>query len=173
MADASASGVERKERAMQLFTSEYGRKGCRVSDACPTREIQWRIGREHVGASADEVEVIIREAVAARRAKGDAAWTDAMEREAIRFALWQHAENGAEYRAVMRPSYAPEPPPMDIGELGAAIMRDDGTGFCLACGAEASGVEPDAGRVRCEDCGERKVYGAERVALMAAGGMLP
>lgn len=42
-----------------------------------------------------------------------------------------------------------------------AIARDDGTGFCLACGAENSGVEPDARAYPCESCGERKVYGAE------------
>jgi hypothetical protein len=40
-------------------------------------------------------------------------------------------------------------------------------GFCCACGAEASGVEPDARRCRCESCGELKVYGT--LALFELG----
>jgi predicted RNA-binding Zn-ribbon protein involved in translation (DUF1610 family) len=39
-------------------------------------------------------------------------------------------------------------------------------GFCLACGAEADGVEPDAREYECEDCGEDKVYGAEEILIM-------
>lgn len=36
-------------------------------------------------------------------------------------------------------------------------------GFCLHCGAEASGVEPDAEGYECEACGEPQVFGAERL----------
>lgn len=39
-------------------------------------------------------------------------------------------------------------------------------GYCLACGAEAYGVEPDARRYRCEDCDAPKVYGASELLLM-------
>lgn len=39
-------------------------------------------------------------------------------------------------------------------------------GFCLACGAAASGVEPDARKYPCEDCKAPKVYGLEELALM-------
>jgi predicted RNA-binding Zn-ribbon protein involved in translation (DUF1610 family) len=39
-------------------------------------------------------------------------------------------------------------------------------GFCLACGAEAMGVEPDARRYECEACGEAAVYGAEELLIM-------
>jgi len=39
-------------------------------------------------------------------------------------------------------------------------------GFCLACGAENSGIEPDARKSRCECCGAQKVYGAEELILM-------
>jgi Zn finger protein HypA/HybF involved in hydrogenase expression len=46
-----------------------------------------------------------------------------------------------------------------------AVEQDDNTGFCLACGDDAYGVEPDARRYRCETCGERQVYGAEELAL--------
>lgn len=41
----------------------------------------------------------------------------------------------------------------------------DDPGFCLACGAEASGVEPDARRYECESCGERQVYGVEELLI--------
>lgn len=39
----------------------------------------------------------------------------------------------------------------------------DNPGFCLACGAEADGCEPDAQEYECEACGEPKVYGAEEI----------
>jgi DNA-directed RNA polymerase subunit RPC12/RpoP len=39
-------------------------------------------------------------------------------------------------------------------------------GFCVACGAEAEGCEPDARKYRCESCGERAVYGAQELVLM-------
>lgn len=50
-----------------------------------------------------------------------------------------------------------------------AVMRaaeaDDGSGFCVACGSQQSGCEPDMRRGRCESCGESKVYGAEELLL--------
>lgn len=45
-------------------------------------------------------------------------------------------------------------------------MEDNG--FCLACGAEAMGVEPDAERYECEECGEHMVFGAEQLLLLGA-----
>lgn len=39
-------------------------------------------------------------------------------------------------------------------------------GFCLACGNQQDGCEPDAREYKCEDCGERQVYGAQEVLLM-------
>lgn len=47
----------------------------------------------------------------------------------------------------------------------AAVERDENEGFCLACGAEAFNVEPDAREYPCESCGERKVYGAQELLL--------
>lgn len=44
--------------------------------------------------------------------------------------------------------------------------HDDGVGACIACGADADGVEPDARRYECEACGERKVYGLEELLIM-------
>lgn len=49
-----------------------------------------------------------------------------------------------------------------------AVEEDNSLGFCLGCGAEASGVEPDAREYKCEACGERKVYGAEELLFMLA-----
>jgi hypothetical protein len=47
-----------------------------------------------------------------------------------------------------------------------ALEADDNLGFCLACGAEADGCEPDARKYECESCGEHQVYGAEEVLMM-------
>jgi hypothetical protein len=41
----------------------------------------------------------------------------------------------------------------------------DNPGFCIACGEEVEGVEPDARRYTCEFCSEDKVYGAEELLL--------
>jgi predicted RNA-binding Zn-ribbon protein involved in translation (DUF1610 family) len=46
-----------------------------------------------------------------------------------------------------------------------ANEEDDCRGFCLACGAEAYGVEPDARHYLCENCGKHEVYGAEELLL--------
>ena len=48
------------------------------------------------------------------------------------------------------------------------LERDDNEGFCPACGAEASGVEPDARKYPCESCGQPKVYGAQELLLRMA-----
>lgn len=44
-------------------------------------------------------------------------------------------------------------------------MTLDNPGFCLACGAEASGVEGDARQYECESCEEPAVYGAEEILI--------
>lgn len=48
----------------------------------------------------------------------------------------------------------------------------DNPGFCVACGEEAMGCEPDMREGRCENCGEPKVYGAEELMfhLQASAG---
>lgn len=50
-----------------------------------------------------------------------------------------------------------------------AIEADDYIGFCLSCGQEAHGVEPDARKYVCETCGAKKVYGAEECLFMGVG----
>jgi len=49
-----------------------------------------------------------------------------------------------------------------------AMTSLDNPGFCVACGASADGVEPDARGYTCESCGEPGVYGAEELLLMVA-----
>lgn len=52
--------------------------------------------------------------------------------------------------------------PDEIHEL---IFNDNTQGFCIACGEDAYGVEPDARRYECESCGENKVYGLEEIVM--------
>lgn len=85
----------------QSFRSGYGRKGITVSTLCPTRALRSRLGHTHVGTADVDIVAMVRNAVAGQRAAGNNGWTDAMEREAVRFALWQHAENLAGYHFVM------------------------------------------------------------------------
>lgn len=47
-----------------------------------------------------------------------------------------------------------------------AVEMDEPAGFCMACGDEAHGVEPDARQYRCEACGKRAVYGAEELLII-------
>lgn len=39
-------------------------------------------------------------------------------------------------------------------------------GFCIACGEDVEGVEPDARNYTCECCGKPAVFGAEELLLM-------
>jgi len=41
----------------------------------------------------------------------------------------------------------------------------DDPGFCVVCGEEQGGCEPDMHRGACEHCGERAVYGADELLL--------
>ena len=56
--------------------------------------------------------------------------------------------------------------------LEEAVQRSmygtDNPGFCLACGNEQEGCEPDARNYECEECGKRKVFGAEEILMMGA-----
>jgi hypothetical protein len=41
----------------------------------------------------------------------------------------------------------------------------DDPGFCISCGFEQDGCEPDMRKGTCESCGEEAVYGAEELLL--------
>lgn len=45
-------------------------------------------------------------------------------------------------------------------------LSEHDTGRCVACRAEAHGVEPDARRYPCEACGAPGVYGCEELLVM-------
>ena len=53
--------------------------------------------------------------------------------------------------------------------IAAAENEEEYIGFCIACGAEAYDVEPDARRYECDDCGANKVYGAQEILLSYIG----
>jgi len=44
----------------------------------------------------------------------------------------------------------------------------DNPGFCLECGHEQEGCEPDAREYECEVCGKRAVYGSDEILMMIA-----
>jgi hypothetical protein len=44
----------------------------------------------------------------------------------------------------------------------------DDPGFCIACGTDQEGCEPDMRRGYCESCGERAVFGAEELLIRFA-----
>ena len=44
----------------------------------------------------------------------------------------------------------------------------DNPGFCIRCGGDAEGVEPDARHCTCEACGQPGVFGAEELLLHMA-----
>jgi len=46
-----------------------------------------------------------------------------------------------------------------------AAMAEGSCGFCLACGALAYGVEPDAREYECESCGKKEVFGVEEIVI--------
>lgn len=63
-------------------------------------------------------------------------------------------------------------PSITLARISAAIKQAQATlynpGFCVACGEECDGIEPDAREYECESCGESAVYGAEELLLEVA-----
>jgi hypothetical protein len=61
-------------------------------------------------------------------------------------------------------------PAVTATRVAEAVQRShqtlDNPGFCIKCGGEVEGVEPDARRYECESCGEAGVYGAEELLMM-------
>lgn len=43
---------------------------------------------------------------------------------------------------------------------------EDNSGWCLACGEDVYGVEPDARKYKCQACGAHEVYGASELLIM-------
>ena len=61
-------------------------------------------------------------------------------------------------------------PSVTLDRVAEAVERHhttlDNPGFCVRCGAEAEGVEPDARNYECEACGENGVFGADELLIM-------
>ena len=60
-------------------------------------------------------------------------------------------------------------PELNMAYLEATVRESmfgtEDVAFCVDCGAEHGSCEPDMERGYCENCGERRVYGAERIML--------
>jgi predicted RNA-binding Zn-ribbon protein involved in translation (DUF1610 family) len=63
-------------------------------------------------------------------------------------------------------------PSVTLDRVVAAVRRynetTDNPGICIACGADAEDVEPDARAYECDHCGSHRVYGAEELLMMLA-----
>ena len=57
-------------------------------------------------------------------------------------------------------------PDVTFSRLEEAILAGENTGYCIDCGAETDGVEPDAERYPCHECGATTVYGADQLILL-------
>ena len=60
-----------------------------------------------------------------------------------------------------------------VSRIVAAVEESqrtlDNPGFCIYCGEEADGCEPDARRYPCDSCNRPGVFGAEELLLMVQG----
>ena len=61
-------------------------------------------------------------------------------------------------------------PQMVLEAAENSMFGMDNIGFCIACGAEHYGCEPDARKYECEECGAHQVYGAPELVIMGFGG---
>jgi hypothetical protein len=69
-----------------------------VDPLVPTVSVKRWLGRIHVGTPDSEIMRMLEEQMATQT---DPRWTPTIKRQTIRFALWQHHRNIAEYVAVM------------------------------------------------------------------------
>jgi hypothetical protein len=54
-----------------------------------------------------------------------------------------------------------------IPQLDSMEMFElDTAGFCINCGAEQDGCEPDAREYKCDSCDHHTVYGVEELMVM-------
>ena len=55
-----------------------------------------------------------------------------------------------------------------INAVERQTFGTDNPGFCISCGEEQGGCEPDARGYPCECCNENTVYGAEELLITMA-----
>ena len=65
-------------------------------------------------------------------------------------------------------------PTLTTDRIVEAVERQmltlDDPGFCLECGHEQGGCEPDARKIKCEACGAMAVFGAEELFNLSGAG---
>jgi len=68
----------------------------------------------------------------------------------------------------LRPSKPPENKPHTFSMTEEEYREGDegGLGYCVACGVDATPVEPDAEKYKCEACGQHQVYGLDNLLIM-------
>lgn len=58
-------------------------------------------------------------------------------------------------------------PVMSADEMNEVMFESiGGRGWCLTCGEEVDGVEPDARKYTCDACEKPTVYGIEELLMM-------
>ena len=58
---------------------------------------------------------------------------------------------------------------LSLNQIVDAIQAVEYIGFCVKCGYEAYGIEPDARGYECDECGESSIYGAEELLVQFGG----
>jgi hypothetical protein len=89
----------------------------------PKAQLDWLVGRMHVGESNEHVEAEVR-----KRTVGEG-WTEARVKEAVTYALKQHARNRQMYNDVMRGNFRRNPieEPEDPGPLAVTSTAGPGS----------------------------------------------
>ena len=57
-----------------------------------------------------------------------------------------------------------------LDAVESTMCGTDNIGFCIACGAEQDGIDQDARKDECEECGKNQVYGAPELLIMGYAG---
>ncbi len=52
-----------------------------------------------------------------------------------------------------------------VDRVVEAVQADEYLGFCVKCGEDQEGCEPDARKYDCHECGEQSEYGAEELLI--------
>lgn len=59
---------------------------------------------------------------------------------------------------------------LNLDRVMEVVKNDEDIGFCITCGEEYIGVEPDRRKMYCVKCRTKTVYGAEEILLQKGGG---
>lgn len=54
---------------------------------------------------------------------------------------------------------------VSLDDVLTACENDDAIGFCLTCGTQADGIEPDTLDSECEACGAFRVCGTDELLI--------